>query len=50
MELHNAYSDPKYAEIIAELKEELIAQRLLLGDRDEKNPEILNIIAEHWDD
>ena len=40
----------KYSDIIAGLKEELIEQRQLLGDTDEDNSEILNIIAEHWDD
>ena len=49
-ELHNAYSDPQYQDIISMLKDELIKQRQLLGDSDEDNSEILNIIAEHWDD
>ena len=49
-ELRNAYKNPKYQEIIAQMKEEIIRQRELLGDTDLDNPEILEIIAEHWND
>jgi hypothetical protein len=50
MEMQNAYSNPYYQNVITQLKEELMQQRLLLGDTDKDNPEILNIIAAHWDD
>lgn len=49
-ELYNAYHDPKYKEIIIQMKNELIHQRDLLGDTDKDNPEILEIIAKHWDE
>lgn len=49
-ELHNAYNDPKYQVIIADMKAEILKQRELLGDTDADNPEILEIIAEHWND
>jgi len=49
-ELRNAYFYPQYKDIISMLKEKLIEQRRLLGDTDEDNSEILNIISEHWDD
>ncbi|MFY0653450.1 MAG: sulfatase [Cyclobacteriaceae bacterium] len=49
-ELHNAYKDPEYQDIIRQMKEELIAQRKLLGDTDQDNPEILQIINDHWHD
>ncbi|MGQ1784559.1 sulfatase family protein [Saccharicrinis sp. GN24d3] len=49
-ELHNAYDDPEYQEIIKEMKEEILRQRIALGDTDAENPEILDIIARHWDD
>ena len=49
-ELHNVYNDPRYQDIIKQFKEEIINQRKLLGDNDEDNEEILNIIAEHWND
>jgi len=49
-ELFNAYSDPQYQDVIAELKDELIKQRQLLGDTDEENKEILEIIKTHWND
>ena len=32
------------------VKDEIINQRKLLMDTDEDNPEILDIIAKHWDD
>lgn len=48
-EIHNAYADPEYQAIIKGMKEELIYQRKVLGDTDEDNPEILEIINEHWD-
>jgi len=49
-ELHNAYKDKKYQTIIAQMKEEIIRQRKLVNDTDNNNPEILRIIAEHWED
>ena len=49
-ELHNAYQEPRYQEIIAELKLEMLRQREDLGDKDEGNSEILEIMAQHWDD
>lgn len=48
-ELYNAYADPQYGDIIKGMKEELRHQRELLGDTDEDNPEILEIIKNHWD-
>ncbi len=49
-ELHNAYNDSEYQEIIKKMKEEILRQRKELGDTDADNPEILEIIAQHWDD
>ncbi len=49
-QLHNAYNDPKYQEIIQQMKAEIIQQREMLGDTDKDNPEILEIIAKHWND
>jgi len=48
-ELHNAYNDPQYQNIISEMKNEIIKQRKMLGDLDEDNEEIREIIAKHWD-
>ncbi len=47
-ELYNAYHEPRYQDIIAGLKLEIIRQREELGDTDEGNSEILEIIAQHW--
>ena len=49
-EIHNAYHDQKYKNVIAEMKKELLKQRELLGDTDKGNDEILQIIANHWND
>jgi len=47
-EIHNAYSDPEYQDIIKELKAEILKQRGALGDTDVDNPEIQEIIKAHW--
>ena len=49
-ETHNAYYDPGYQDIIKEMKKEILRQREMLGDTDKDNPEIREIIAQHWDD
>jgi hypothetical protein len=46
-ENQNAYSDPKYAEMISKLKKELIASRKQVGDIDENFPEMEAILATH---
>lgn len=47
-ELRNAYDDPKYQDEIKKMKEELLEQRMALGDTDADNKEILEIIETHW--
>lgn len=47
-ELHNAYEDPAYREIIAEMKMELIRQRDQVGDTDEQYPVMKEIIEQYW--
>ena len=49
-ELRNAYKDPINQDIIKKMKEELIKQRKLLGDTDQDNKEILEIISKRWDE
>lgn len=49
-EVHNSYDDPKYKEIIKAMKAEILQQREMLGDTDMDNPEIREIIAQHWND
>ncbi|MCF7973030.1 MAG: sulfatase [Phycisphaerae bacterium] len=49
-QLHNAYNDPSYRDIIQQMKAEILRQRTVLGDTDEDNPEIRAIIAAHWND
>lgn len=50
-EMNNAYNDPKYKEIIANLKEQLIATRKELKEEDgAKFPHIQKVIDAHWND
>lgn len=49
-ELHNRYNDPKYKDIITELKAELKKQRLELNETDANFPEIQLIVDKYWDE
>jgi len=49
-EMNNLYSNPEYAEIIAELKDNLKSLREELNETDRDYPHIQKIIDEHWDD
>lgn len=48
-EQHNAHGDPRYREVIANLKEELQNLRAKLGDTDEQYPVMQEIFNKHWD-
>ncbi|MEO9512826.1 MAG: sulfatase [Flavobacteriaceae bacterium] len=47
-EVHNAYNDAEYQDIIKEMKAEILKQRETLGDTDKDNPEVLKIIEDYW--
>lgn len=47
-ETKNLANDPKYAEILKELKAKLIAEKLKVGDNDATNPKILKIINDNF--
>lgn len=47
-ELHNAYHNSDYAEIISEMKHELIRIRKLTGDTDKGSPIMQEIINQYW--
>ena len=50
-EMNNAYKDPAYAAIIADLKLQLIAKRKELNEEDgAKYPHIQKVIDKHWND
>lgn len=50
-ESNNAYKDPAYKDIIANLKEQLIDKRKELNEEDgKKYPHIQKVINEHWND
>ena len=49
-EMKNEYKNPAYAQIIKELKQEILKQRKDLNEGDEKYPHIQKLINDHWDD
>lgn len=50
LEMHNRYSDPAYKTVVAELKDQLKAEREAIGDTDADNPRLKRVIEAHWDD
>lgn len=48
-ELNNVYNNPKYKNIIKELKDEMLRQREEYGETDKKFPKIQKIIDDNWD-
>ncbi|WP_282038753.1 sulfatase family protein [Saccharicrinis aurantiacus] len=49
-EMDNKYSNPEYAPIIKELKQQLTAKRKELNEEDNNYPQLKEIIDAHWDD
>ncbi|MEX0289210.1 MAG: sulfatase [Flavobacteriaceae bacterium] len=49
-EMNNAYEDPAYSDIIADLKLQLADLREELNETDSNFPHIQKVIEEHWDD
>jgi len=49
-EVNNLYQDPKYTDIIADLKTELKRLRHELNETDKNYPEFQRVIDAHWDD
>ena len=49
-ELHNAYGEPYYAEVISEMKKALLAEREKYGDLDVSHPEMAPILTEAFGD
>lgn len=49
-EMHNAYADPAYSKIIADLKVQLKQTRQALGETDEKNPKLQAVIDANWEE
>ena len=43
---HNAYGDPAYTKIITDLKERMIEEKMQVGDLDEGNPVVLQILEQ----
>lgn len=48
-EMNNVYHDPKYAQVIAELKDQLKQIRKELNETDDKFPRLKKLIEENWD-
>lgn len=49
-ENNNAYNDPKYKDVIAQMKAELLEQRQVYAETDANYPHIQAIIDKHWND
>lgn len=49
-EMNNAYQDPAYKDIIADLKNQLVTLREDLNETDKNYPHIQKVIDEHWED
>jgi hypothetical protein len=47
-ELHNAYGDDKYTDVISQMKNELIQLRSELGDEDMDRPWIKTVVNDNW--
>jgi N-acetylglucosamine-6-sulfatase len=48
-EVINVYDDPRYAEVVDRLKQQLRQRRGEIGDTDEKFPEMKAIVDQFWD-
>ena len=48
-EMNSLYGDPKYADVVARLKAELLRLRQKYNETDEKYPHIQKVIDEYWD-
>jgi arylsulfatase A-like enzyme len=49
-EVNNRYVDPKYKNIIAQMKEDIKAMRKKLNETDADYPKIQAVLNEHWND
>lgn len=48
-EMNNVYRDPAYANVVKELKAELLRLKKQVGDTDEKYPELMAVREKYWD-
>jgi arylsulfatase A-like enzyme len=48
-EMHNVYADPAYADVVMQLKSELLRLKEELGDQDEGYPDLMAVRREAWD-
>ncbi len=48
-EMNNVYTDPSYAQVATELKEQLLHLKARIGDNDEQYPDLMEVRREHWD-
>ena len=47
-ENHNAYNDPKYAPVIKQMKKDMLNLRKEVGDTDEKDPEMQELLEKYY--
>ncbi len=47
-ELRNVYSNPRYADVVLRLKQELLDLKSDIGDTDDKYPELIKVREQYW--
>jgi arylsulfatase A-like enzyme len=47
-EMNNVYDDPAYAQVVKDMKAELLRLKKETGDSDEKYPELMEVRREYW--
>jgi hypothetical protein len=47
--MNNAYHDPAYAQVIDELKSELLRTKRQIGDTDDAYPGLMKVRESHWE-
>jgi N-acetylglucosamine-6-sulfatase len=47
-EMNNVFDQPEYAEVVRDLKVELLRQKQQLGDTDKRYPESLRVVRDTW--
>ena len=48
-EMNNVYHDPAYAQVVKQLKAQLLDLKKDLGDTDDQNPEMFERVKKYWD-
>ena len=49
LEMNNVYNEPAYADVVKELKAELLRLKKQLGDTDQQYPELMKLRRKYWE-